>query len=131
MLKSGNDFLLFVPRITLLDPIEVALRRQFPKAKFETVSSQRTISAGKNCADESRRARFSSDDNHFRARSDFPRSRCLCRQCARRGILKRGIELVKSQDALAGPQNVRQEKLCIFIMGKQRRWFRRSGKSKT
>ena len=32
--------MLFVPRITLLGPIEAALRRQFPNAKFETVSSK-------------------------------------------------------------------------------------------
>jgi hypothetical protein len=38
--KAGKRFLLFVPRITLLNPIEVALRRQFPNAKFETVSSK-------------------------------------------------------------------------------------------
>ena len=40
--KVGKRFLLFVPRITLLNPIEVALRRQFPNAKFETVSSKET-----------------------------------------------------------------------------------------
>lgn len=39
-LKEGKRFLLFVPRITLLNPIEVALRRQFSNAKFETVSSK-------------------------------------------------------------------------------------------
>ena len=39
-LKEGKRFLLFVPRITLLGPIEAALRRQFPNAKFETVSSK-------------------------------------------------------------------------------------------
>ena len=39
-LKEGKRFLLFVPRITLLNPIEVALRRQFTNAKFETVSSK-------------------------------------------------------------------------------------------
>lgn len=39
-LKAEKRFLLFVPRITLLNPIEVALRRQFPNAKFETVSSK-------------------------------------------------------------------------------------------
>ena len=38
--KAGKRFLLFVPRITLLGPIEVALRRQFPNEKFETVSSK-------------------------------------------------------------------------------------------
>ena len=38
--RVGKRFLLFVPRITLLNPIEVALRRQFPNAKFETVSSK-------------------------------------------------------------------------------------------
>ena len=38
--KVGKRFLLFVPRITLLNLIEVALRRQFPNAKFETVSSK-------------------------------------------------------------------------------------------
>ena len=40
--KVGKRFLLFVPRITLLNPIEVALIRQFPNAKFETVSSKET-----------------------------------------------------------------------------------------
>ena len=40
--KVGKRFLLFVPRIKLLNPIEVALRRQFPNAKFETVSSKET-----------------------------------------------------------------------------------------
>ena len=40
--KAGKRFLLFVPRITLLGPIEAALRRQFPNAKFETVSSKET-----------------------------------------------------------------------------------------
>ena len=40
--KVGKRFLLFVPRITLLNPIEVALRRQFPNVKFETVSSKET-----------------------------------------------------------------------------------------
>ena len=39
-LKVGKRFLLFVPRITLLSPIEASLRRQFPNAKFETVSSK-------------------------------------------------------------------------------------------
>ena len=38
--RVGKQFLLFVPRITLLNPIEVALRRQFPNEKFETVSSK-------------------------------------------------------------------------------------------
>ena len=38
--KVRKRFLLFVPRITLLDPIEIVLRRQFPNAKFETVSSK-------------------------------------------------------------------------------------------
>ena len=38
--RVGKRFLLFVPRITLLGPIEAALRRQFPNAKFETVSSK-------------------------------------------------------------------------------------------
>ena len=40
--KVGKRFLIFVPRITLLNPIEVALRRQFPNVKFETVSSKET-----------------------------------------------------------------------------------------
>ena len=39
-LKEGKRLLLFVPRITLLNPVEVALRRQFQNAKFETVSSK-------------------------------------------------------------------------------------------
>ena len=38
--RVGKRFLLFVPRITLLSPIEASLRRQFPNAKFETVSSK-------------------------------------------------------------------------------------------
>ena len=38
--RVGKRFLLFVPRITLLSPIEAALRRQFPNATFETVSSK-------------------------------------------------------------------------------------------
>ncbi len=38
--RIGKRFLLFVPRITLLNPIEASLRRQFPNAKFETVSSK-------------------------------------------------------------------------------------------
>ena len=38
--RVGKRFLLFVPRIALLSPIERALRRQFPNAKFETVSSK-------------------------------------------------------------------------------------------
>ena len=38
--KAGKRFLLFVPRITLLVPIEIILRRQYPNAKFETVSSK-------------------------------------------------------------------------------------------
>ena len=45
--RVGKRFLLFVPRITLLNPIEVALRRQFPNAKFETVSSKRNVSGKK------------------------------------------------------------------------------------
>lgn len=39
-IKAGKRFLLFVPRITLLNPIEVAIRRQFQNATFETVSSK-------------------------------------------------------------------------------------------
>ena len=38
--RVGKRFLLFVPRITLLSPIEASLRQQFPNAKFETVSSK-------------------------------------------------------------------------------------------
>ena len=38
--RVGKRFLLFVPRITLLGPIEAALRQQFPNEKFETVSSK-------------------------------------------------------------------------------------------
>ncbi len=38
--RVGKRFLLFVPRITLLGPIEAALRGQSLNAKFETVSSK-------------------------------------------------------------------------------------------
>ena len=38
--RVGKRFLLFVPRITLLSPIEASLRQQFPNAKFDTVNSK-------------------------------------------------------------------------------------------
>lgn len=39
-LEARKHFLLFVPRISLLSPIERALRKIFPEARFETVSSK-------------------------------------------------------------------------------------------
>lgn len=39
-LEARKHFLLFVPRIALLSPIESALRKIFPEARFETVSSK-------------------------------------------------------------------------------------------
>ncbi len=117
--------MLFVPRIALLNPIEAALRRQFPNAKFETVSSKEVYR-------QERIAKMRAGELDFLVTTTI----------LERGVTFPGVDVcvvnahegefssTRVQSVLDG-QNAQQEKSCIFIMEKTKAMVRQSGKYKT